>query len=75
MKPHETYNPHNDPQVGLSTCCNAPTHTIPPCFGDPALTFCSHCNTYTEIVWKPMYEKVGKGIYRDIKYEIKKATA
>lgn len=67
----KTYNPHHNMQVGLSDCCNAPTNTIPPSLGDPALTFCSHCHTESKIVWKPMYEQVSKGHFRPIKYEIK----
>jgi hypothetical protein len=67
----KTLNPYNDPQIGLSICCNAPTNTIPPSLGEPEFVICSHCNTETERVWKPIFEKVAQGTYRKIKYEIK----
>lgn len=69
MKPH---NPYTDPHIGLSECCNAPTHTVPAGLGDPSFSFCSNCNTECKIIWKPMYEMIGKGHYRPIKYEINK---
>ena len=67
----KTYNPNSNPEVGLSTCCNAPTNTIPACFGDPQFTICSHCHTESEMVWKPMYEMISNGHYRKINYELK----
>lgn len=70
----KTYNPHTEPQIGLSECCNAKTTTIPPCFGDPAITICNHCNKGTKIIWKPLYEMISKGHYRKIDYKINSST-
>ena len=66
----KTNNPHNKPETGLSVCCNAPTNTIPASMGEPSLTFCSHCKAETKIVWKPMFERISKGHYRKIYYEL-----
>jgi len=68
---HQRYdNPHTNPQIGLSICCNARPQIIPACFGDPELILCSNCNEFCEIVWQPIFEKVSKGTYRKIVYPI-----
>jgi hypothetical protein len=63
-------NPHTNPQVGKSDCCNAQVKCVPGFFADPSFNFCTACNTECQIVWKPIFEKVGKGCYRKIIYEI-----
>jgi len=63
--------PNINLEISLSNCCNAITNTIPACFGDPALTFCSECKTECQSEWKPVWEKTGPGSYKRINYELK----
>lgn len=64
------YDPATNPEVGLSNCCNAPSRTIPPSFGDPSMALCSNCFQSCFRIWKPMFEMVQKGVYRRIEYAV-----
>jgi hypothetical protein len=66
----KTYNPHTEPHFVLSECCNAKTTTIPACFGDPEFTICNNCNKEAKTILKPVYEKISRGVYREIKYDV-----
>jgi len=68
-------NPHTNPQVGKSDCCNSPVSVIPECFGDPQFIFCQNCSTQCQIIWKPIFKKVSRGTYRKIIYEVNKVKA
>lgn len=70
----KTHNPHTEPHFVLSECCNAKTTTIPACFGDPSFTICNNCNKGAKTILRPVYEKIGKGHYREIKYDLTIST-
>lgn len=70
----KTYNSYDNIRVGLSVCCNAPTHTVPASLGEPSFIFCANCSTQCERVWKPLYEEISKGHFRPIKYECKQKS-
>lgn len=65
----KTYNPHTEPHIALSECCNAKCLFCPPCFGDPEIVVCDKCHKQTKAIYKPMYEKISKGHYRPIKHQ------
>lgn len=66
----ELPNPHENPHWRLSKCCNAKTATIPACFGDPSFTICAKCNKEAEIILLPVYEKISRGCFRPIEYNL-----
>lgn len=63
-----THTPYLQPHYQLSKCCESKCLIVPPCFGDAEIIICRKCNKHTEIILKPVYEQVSKGVYREIKY-------
>jgi hypothetical protein len=54
--------------VALSSCCEHRTFCVPPAFGDKSFQVCDKCHTECDVIYKPKYEKIQKGVYRPIKY-------
>jgi hypothetical protein len=61
-------NPNSKFKKCLSLCCAASINIIPACFGDPIIQLCSNCSSHCEAVPVSIWEKVGQGTYRKIKY-------
>lgn len=65
-------NPHNNPVVLMTACCEANFDIMPACFGDPEMYICRKCKKYStdssKLIRKPKYEKISNGIYRTIIY-------
>ena len=65
-------NPHNNPMVLMTECCEANFNVIPACFGDPEIYVCSKCSKMftdnNKLLRKPKFEKIRNGVYRNIIY-------